>query len=177
MTASSRAGRPDPMACRADSFARCVPCRRSRRRAASRRRPYARRPLRSGVTASSRSSTSESAARPSDFVSIFSLAPGTKCTERRKRASATFGSPHHHRAAHARADHFAALVDALMLERDDATIGLRRGFAFADNGRTRRDRVADEDRIRERRLVEAEVAERGAQASCRRPTDRRPAQA
>src|SRR5712691_8444940 len=110
----------------------------------------------SGVTASSRSRTRESAGRARDFCNIFSFAPGTKCTARRNRAIISSGikseelrmkskefsafqlftfhpslftlSPHHRRplATH---HNLAALVGGAVFKHHDAP--LRTGFRFA----------------------------------------------
>src|SRR5690349_18056536 len=85
--------------------------------------------LLSGVTESSRSSTSASAARSIDLPSILSLAPGTKCTARRSVSIFSYSScisgllgglAQHHRRALAAHHDLAALIACAMLEDHDA---------------------------------------------------------
>ena len=73
------------------------------------------------------------------------------------------GTLEHHAVAAAFDDEFAALIDASVLEGDDATVGAASRLAALDHFGFASDGVADEDWIGEGGLVEAEIAERCAQ--------------
>src|SRR5688572_14485478 len=106
--------------------------------------------FRSGATASSRSRMRPSAGSVSALAIILSLPPGTKCSERRRRASAMSGGLlAHHGVAPGAHHEVAVLVASAVLERHDAPLRARLRLPLVDDFRLRVDGVAVEDRLGE----------------------------
>src|SRR5947209_6566264 len=75
-----------------------------------------------------------SAGSVSALAIIFSLPPGTKCSERRRRAGAMSGGPlAHHRIAAGPHHQLAVLVARAVLEGHDAPLRPRLGLALVDH--------------------------------------------
>src|SRR4030095_902892 len=88
--------------------------------------------LRSGATASSRSRIRPSAGSVRALASMRSLPPGTKWSERRRRAISG-ASPTHHGVAARHHDDLAVLIARAVHERHDAPLGPRAGLALVDD--------------------------------------------
>src|SRR5262249_13319589 len=116
--------------------------------------------LRARLTASSRSRIRASAPVAAPLPSFFSSSAGTNSSERMGSSLGTFA---HHGLPPAFGDQFAALVEGLVQEFDDAGIGPRAGLALGGHLGGDVERVAVEHGLGEPHLGHAEVADGGAE--------------
>src|SRR5262249_31735385 len=104
--------------------------------------------LRSGATASSRSRMRPSAGMVRALASMRSWPPGTKWSDRRRRAISSTPLAHHGAAPRHHHD-LAVLVERAMHERHDPPLRARARFALVDHFGLGIDGVAVEDGLRE----------------------------